>query len=159
MDYQQANVIQQMVFAAIDNIAENGVTETEAAVTPKLSIPETTQVLTPTQAPVADIHAANAAVMATNQQLMQQMQEMMRVMQSMQVNQQGGTIQTTGNNANSGRRQPKPWKYCHTHGYCKHAGSECTSKGQNHKDEATLYDNMGGNKRGFERWQRSLNHT
>ena len=42
------------------------------------------------------------------------------------------------------RTKKKPRKYCWTHGWCAHAGTECQTKADGHKDEATLQDKMGG---------------
>ena len=93
--------------------------------------------------------------MNSNQQLQQQVRDLTALVQSLQTNAQGQQSQPPAGGS-TGRRPIKPWKYCHTHGYCKHAGSECKYKGQNHKDEATLFDTMGGNLKGQERWKRSI---
>jgi hypothetical protein len=36
------------------------------------------------------------------------------------------------------------WKYCHTHGICKHSGDSCPAPSPNHIKEATLSNRRGG---------------
>ena len=165
MEFQQANVLQQMVLAAVEDAIS---THSPPSVQQNTTPPETasTDVSGVTE---PSFHNANAAMMATNQQMIQQMQDMMKMMQlQLSQYQPGGTgnnsatstttrrynnrSQTSGNSTNS---QQKQWSYCWTHGYCKHNGGACTFKAQGHKDAATLTDNMGGNQKGKARWERT----
>ena len=86
MEFQQANIFQQMVMAAVEELAGEQPPPTESTLEPVLQQEVT--------------HTANATVMETNQQLMQQMTEMMQLMQQMQA---GQCIPTTlsSNNSNS----------------------------------------------------------
>lgn len=36
------------------------------------------------------------------------------------------------------------WHYCHTHGICKHPGTNCPAPKEGHKKEATMSNRMGG---------------
>ena len=85
MEFQQANIIQQMVLAAVKELASTGTMDTQQhpSVPP---LPETE-----VQPVVDEPQAVNATVMATNQQLLQQMTEMMRLMQ-MQIQQNNPTV-------------------------------------------------------------------
>ena len=38
--------------------------------------------------------------------------------------------------------------YCWTHGRCNHKGVDCRNKANNHKDEATVNNRMGGSNKG-----------
>ena len=78
-------------------------------------------------------HNMNAAFMSENQQLRQELNAIKRDLMSMRTSQQFpyAPTGTTGNQPPSHTtRQKKPWAYCHTHGYCKHAGSECVQNVQ-----------------------------
>ena len=159
---QSANAIKQMVHAAIQDIAQEQVYTPAPPVyeppfqQPPMVPPQQFFPPPPPQMPAMPYdHAANAAFMNSNQQLQQQVNDLRILLQSMQQN--GQVPQSQQPPGDGGNRRPvKPWQYCHTHGYCKHAGSECTNKGENHKDEATLFNNMGGCQKGLERWQRAV---
>ena len=52
----------------------------------------------------------------------------------------------------------KNWKYCWTHGcQLSHDGPSCKYKAQNHKDEATFSNMMGGCQRGISKYKREQN--
>ena len=139
MEFQQANVIQQMVLAAVEDLTN----EQQQQAPPPSTASEEVQ------------HTANATIMETNQRLMQQMTEMMRLMQQMQTTQNSTGQSNTGTR---GRRNVhgQPWKYCHTHGFCTHDGSECQNKGPNHTDDATLTNNMGGSQKNVEKYRSAM---
>ena len=164
MAQQSANAIKQMIFAAVQELAQEQVPEPSPPVH-QAPPPPTVQngmiyqpPLCPPVQPMPYDHTANATIMNNNQQLQQQVRDLTAMVQSMQNNSQVFQGQPHAGRR-AGRRPLKPWKYCHTHGYCKHAGSECRYKGPDHKDEATLFDNMGGSDKGKEKWQRSLENN
>ena len=172
MEFQQANIVQQMVLAAV----EDAITTAPASTAPMGITPTTNTTCTPvpsaTNTDVSTItdptrdsvsyHTANASIMETNKQMMQQMQEMMKMiqmqMQQGQQNRQNGNgynRQRNGNRGNSNNNRTREWAYCWTHGFCSHSSRNCSYKAQGHKDEATLTDNMGGNQKGKTKWQRN----
>lgn len=148
--YQQANVIQQIVYTAV----EEAVREHTAAI----KAPETPPAETP---PDIQHHQANAA---SQQQdtiiplMMQQMKQMQEMMQAMQ------TSMLTQNQGNNGSNYKQPangqfkkaenqnMKYCWTHGHCFHDGATCTRKAQGHKDAATHENRMNGSTKGYKRY-------
>ena len=142
MEFQQANVIQQMVLAAVEDLAESQPPPT--APTPEPELAEEVN------------HTVNATLMDTNQQLMQQMTEMMRLMQQMQTAQCNTTAVPTPTIPRGRGARNRPWKYCHTHGFCTHDGRECNNKGTNHNDAATLTDNMGGSQKNVEKYRSAM---
>ena len=44
-------------------------------------------------------------------------------------------------------RNPNQCKYCWTHGWCNHFGRDCRSKAEDHRDEVTIENRMGGSTR------------
>ena len=87
--------------------------------------------------------------------------QMLQILQAMQAAQANGNgNQSNGNgNQNGGGRPPRvnkrtpdnaaftrldKSKYCHTHGACNHASSECNRKAPGHRNTATLTNRMGG---------------
>ena len=136
MQYQQANIISQMVLAAMQE---------------QLQPP--TQEESPPPEPL--VHQANAAtqdalIPLLMQQLQQQTQAMQEMMKTMQLNQGNNNSNNSGAAPN---RPNKKFKYCWTHGYCFHEGKECTRKAQGHKDNATVTNRMGGSNRGCNKHQ------
>ena len=162
MELQSANVIRQMVHAAIQDMAQEQVPQQAPPVyEPPVQEPPPVPVQhyypppCPPVPPMQYDYTANAAMMNNNHQLQQQVRDLTVLVQSLQ---QNGQVSNDQQPPPSGNQRPsKPWKYCFTHGYGRHDGSECTSKNQNHKDEATLQNNMGGSQKNVEKWKRSLN--
>ena len=100
-------------------------------------------------------HAANATI-ESNVQM--QMLQILQAMQAAQANGNGNQYNGSGNQ-NGGGRPPRAnkrtpdnasftrldkSKYCHTHGACNHASSECNRKAPGHRNTATLTNRMGG---------------
>ena len=157
MNYQQANVMQQMVFAAIQEAVNEG---TLVPTDTHHESEEQTQQEHPSQ------QQANAAMqdptISIMMKQMQSMQEQIMKMMEMQMK-----MSTNGGSNNNGGQykhpyQPpkdkKAWKYCWTHGYCHHDGATCTRKAQGHKDNATLQDPKGGNLKGQQRYEKTRNN-
>ena len=105
------------------------------------------QELPPSEPELETTHRANAAMTNANQQLMEQMTAMMKLMQQQMTLNQPTTTRVRSS-ANG-----KEWKYCHTHGFCTHDGTECNNKGSDHKDEATLTNNMNGSQKNVEKYR------
>ena len=174
MEFQQANIVQQMVLAAVEDAITTAPTSTAPMDIPSAPSTMCTPVPSSTNTDVSTItdptrdsvsyHTANASIMETNKQMMQQMQEMMKMMQmQMQQGQQnnsrqngnGYNRQRNDNRGNSNNNRTREWAYCWTHGFCSHSSRNCSYKAQGHKDKATLTDNMGGNQKGKTKWQRN----
>ena len=156
--FQQANLIQQMVAHAMQDVLQQHIDETGVKET---FVPPTE----PTRPP--EIQQANAVQQpSANDQviplMMQQMKSMQDMMLAMQNNMNTMCTNTNGNNFNpngfnNNNRQKnlngggKERKYCWTHGWCFHDGRECTRKAQGHQDNATLHNRMKGSNKGCNR--------
>lgn len=156
MQFQQANIIQQMVLAAV-----------QEAVSENKLVPA--QVQEPTQVPTENpFQTANATRQDTLLPLLiqqvQSMQETMNNLQRNMSNQQNNSYRNfpsnTINNNNNNMQQRNTrdnranLKYCWTHGCCYHSGKECTRKAQGHKEEATFENRLGGNNKGNHKYQK-----
>ena len=152
VQFQQANIIKQMIQTTLEEMVQEANSPTDAAP------PETfTTPALPALAPPTVDHAAHAAVANTNQQLAKEVQELKAMVYALQLQKQCTPVAPAPSASSKGKRlQSKPWAYCHTHGFCKHAGTDCTNKGPNHKDEATFFDIMGGSNKGFENWKKAI---
>ena len=106
-------------------------------------------------APVQEV--ANATIGANVQLQMLQILQAMQAAQAANGNQQQGPQGQHGGNGNRerGRTNKKTpddasfnlgdkSKYCHTHGACNHASSECNRKAPGHRNNATFQRKMGG---------------
>ena len=47
------------------------------------------------------------------------------------------------------RKAGYKWKYCFTHGACNHHSKDCSSKREDHQDDATFDNRMGGSTKRF----------
>ena len=117
------------------------------------------QGLTPTQeTPVEEHHAQQAANATIKGNVQLQMLQILQAMQVAHANGNGNQYNGSGNQ-NGGGRPPRAnkrtpdnaaftrldkSKYCHTHGACNHASSECNRKAPGHRNTATLTNRMGG---------------
>lgn len=147
--FQQANVIQQMVAHAMQDVLDQHMQEMQCQ-----EVPSKEENVVP-----PPVQQANAALQTNSEDpvlplIMQQMKSMQEMMQMMQNNM--NNMQNTNNfnsnnnnyNRNKGNGGRQERKYCWTHGYCFHSGKECTRKAQGHKDNATVNNRMNGSTRG-----------
>ena len=105
------------------------------------------------QANAVQQHSQHDTVLPMLMQQMKSMQDMMQMMQSNMNNMQ--CYNTNHNNNTFNPSNPKApnasrleKKYCWTHGWCHHNGTECTRKAQGHKDHATITNRMNGSNKG-----------
>ena len=162
MEYNQANIIQQMIHQAVEDLVQSPTT-TEPPTVSSATITNTVPLLAPasdvsTLSELQSVQQANATMTITQQQMMKQMQDMLTMMQNMHTNDINNRLQPYRPNTRTGRRlEPLPWNYCWTHGYCKHASANCTDKAPQHQDAATMNNTMGGSLKNIKRWKKETN--
>ena len=103
----------------------------------------------------ATSQSANATTVSdltvqTLQRQMEMLQSMMTQLQCMPANNSNGNFRRGRRSRqpqHGPTRNPNQCKYCWTHGLCSHFGRDCRSKAEDHQDEATKDNRMGGSVR------------
>ena len=143
---QLMNMVSESVLQTLQNLQPPALLE---EFPPALEVPSTDNQPTLTHTDTS-LQSANSTVSDVTLQSMQKQIDIMQtmMMQCMQVN------PTNHNHSRRFQRQPttqsrnpNQCKYCWTHGWCNHFGRDCRSKAEDHRDEVTIENRMGGSTR------------
>jgi hypothetical protein len=97
----------------------------------------------------------SADYQAQENQMMTQLQEVISLLKQANSTQNTATSDNKNNECkpsknkrNNNKSSHQPHKYCLTHGACAHASPACNHKADNHHDEATFANMLGGSSAG-----------